>query len=94
MPRSDIADYLALTIETVSRSLADLKKSGVIAVPNVHEIAILDPARLEALAQGLLSHCASALPTARSTADARREISSSSSARYAMYCDEMIAAGI
>lgn len=31
MKRSDIADYLGLTIETVSRGLSRLKKSGVIA---------------------------------------------------------------
>lgn len=32
MCRSDIADYLGLTIETVSRNLTDLKRSGAIAV--------------------------------------------------------------
>src|ERR1700693_1563285 len=30
--RYDIADYLALSVETVSRALTDLKRSGVIAL--------------------------------------------------------------
>jgi CRP-like cAMP-binding protein len=32
MSRTDMADYLGLTIETVSRSLTDLKRQGIIAV--------------------------------------------------------------
>lgn len=53
MSRVDIADYLGVTIETVSRSLARLKKLGVIEVPNIHEIVILDDARLRAISGGL-----------------------------------------
>ena len=52
MSRGDIADYLGVTIETVSRSLTKLANSGVIAIPNIHEVAILDLSRLESLAQG------------------------------------------
>jgi CRP-like cAMP-binding protein len=40
MGRQDIADYLGLTIETVCRSLSDLKRSHLIEIPTVHEIAI------------------------------------------------------
>lgn len=36
MNRGDMADYLGLTIETVSRCLSDLKRSGVIAVKGSH----------------------------------------------------------
>ena len=52
MSRLDIADYLGMTVETVCRSLTKLAKSGVIAIPNVHEVVILDRSRLESLAQG------------------------------------------
>lgn len=48
MSRSDIGDYLGLTIETVSRHLTRLKKSGAVDLPNAQEIRILHrPALLE-----------------------------------------------
>ena len=47
MSRGDIADYLGLTIETVSRILSALKRGGVIALPNAHRIDILDRDGLE-----------------------------------------------
>ena len=37
-----IADYLALSVETVSRSLTGLKDRGVIALPGPREIRIID----------------------------------------------------
>jgi CRP/FNR family nitrogen fixation transcriptional regulator len=33
MSRTDIADYLGLTIETVSRTLTQLERQGIIAMP-------------------------------------------------------------
>src|SRR5208283_4053378 len=42
MPRSDIADYLGLTIETVCRTLSLFKRNGVIAIPNPHRVELLD----------------------------------------------------
>ena len=48
--RQQIGDILGLTIETVSRQMSALKRDGVIALPSRREIAILDRARLEALA--------------------------------------------
>lgn len=49
MSRQDIADYLGLTIETVSRTFTKLERAGVIAiVPG--GICLLDSARAEALA--------------------------------------------
>jgi CRP/FNR family transcriptional regulator len=49
MSRQDIADYLGLTIETVSRTFTRLERVGVIEI--VHGgISLLDPARAEALA--------------------------------------------
>jgi len=49
MSRQDIADYLGLTIETVSRTFTKLERDGVIEIlPG--SICLLDPARAEALA--------------------------------------------
>lgn len=50
MQRNDIADYLGLTFETVSRALRVLKEGGVIRVPCVHQIEVLDHPALESLA--------------------------------------------
>jgi CRP/FNR family transcriptional regulator len=52
MGRSDIADHLGLTTETVSRTLTKLKQDGVIALPNPTRISIEDRDRLEELASG------------------------------------------
>jgi CRP/FNR family transcriptional regulator len=49
MTRTDIADYLGLTIETVSRTLTHLREDAVIAVHRA-EIRVLDRAELEARA--------------------------------------------
>jgi CRP-like cAMP-binding protein len=40
--RYDVADYLALSVETVSRSLTGLKERGLIALSGPREIGILD----------------------------------------------------
>ena len=42
MTRGDIADYLGLTIETVSRQFTRLKNEGVIDLPSRREVTILD----------------------------------------------------
>lgn len=46
MSRCDIADYLGMAHETVSRVFTQLKKSGVIAEAAVNHIKILKPAAL------------------------------------------------
>jgi CRP-like cAMP-binding protein len=52
LTRTDIADFLGLTIETVSRSLTKLRMQRIIDLPQVHAIVILDQERLEELANG------------------------------------------
>jgi CRP-like cAMP-binding protein len=42
MSRQDIADYLGLTIETVSRTLSHLERSAAIAVPTSRRIVLRD----------------------------------------------------
>ncbi|WP_242914313.1 Crp/Fnr family transcriptional regulator [Brevundimonas pishanensis] len=52
MTRLDIADYLGLTIETVSRVMTQLKTSGMIRLLPGNDVEITDPDRLLALAEG------------------------------------------
>ncbi len=49
MTRNDIGDYLALTIETVSRTLSHLERMSLIALPTARQIEIKDVAALEEL---------------------------------------------
>ncbi|HYZ41725.1 MAG TPA: helix-turn-helix domain-containing protein [Stellaceae bacterium] len=51
MSRSDIADYLGLTVETVCRTLSAFKREGVIAIPNPHRIELLDRDALVAMTE-------------------------------------------
>ena len=52
MNRSDIADYLALTVETVSRLLTHLRSRGFIDLPTPNHIVLLKPQMLESIASG------------------------------------------
>ena len=45
----DIADYLSLTHETISRTMAAFKRAGIIATPSRRRVTILDEPRLRAL---------------------------------------------
>jgi CRP/FNR family transcriptional regulator, nitrogen fixation regulation protein len=49
MSRQDIADYLGLTIETVSRTLSQLDRDGVIALPSTRRVVVKDRRALRAL---------------------------------------------
>ena len=48
MSRTDIGNYLGLTIETVSRSIGRLQKSGILTVSN-KDIEILNPQELQSI---------------------------------------------
>lgn len=50
MPRHDIADYLGLTLETVSRMFAELKEMGQIRLESARRVRVLDMDRLRAMA--------------------------------------------
>jgi CRP/FNR family transcriptional regulator len=53
MTRGDIADYLGLTIETVSRTLTHLRRDGLIDIPGTGVLTIQNRLALENLAGGL-----------------------------------------
>ncbi len=53
MSRSDVADYLGLTIETVSRTLTKFKISGLVELPNPGTVSLTDPATLRRIAEGM-----------------------------------------
>lgn len=52
MSRTDIADYLGLRIETVSRELSALKSSRMVQFLSTHEVRLLDRAVLRDRAEG------------------------------------------
>jgi CRP/FNR family nitrogen fixation transcriptional regulator len=71
--RYDVADYLALSVETVSRSLTGLKERGLIALSGPREIGILDR---DALAdeQDAGEMAASPRPVARCVSSAIKDL--------------------
>ena len=53
MSRQDVADYLGLTIETVSRTLTQLEQNGVIALPTLRRIELRNDKLPSHVAQNL-----------------------------------------
>jgi len=51
MGRGDIADHLGLTMETVSRTFTRLRQQGLIVLPHLHVVEIVDEAGLRSLAE-------------------------------------------
>jgi CRP/FNR family transcriptional regulator len=51
MSRTDIADYLGLTIETVSRTLSQLRTAGIIRMAGLYSLELADPERLSELSE-------------------------------------------
>lgn len=52
MNRTEIADYLGLTIETVSRQFSKLRSAGVIGIDNNHQVSIRSRDLLASTAEG------------------------------------------
>lgn len=52
MSRADMADYLGLTIETVSRTLTKLTRDKLIELPSPHRVIVPAEARLRRIAAG------------------------------------------
>jgi len=57
MSRYDIADYLAMSVETVSRSLSDLKHRGTITFADIHRVRILDHDALDDGGNARMGNC-------------------------------------
>lgn len=53
MSRSDIASYLGLSLESVSRATAKLQRRGIIAFPNRHLARVLDRAQFDRLTRAI-----------------------------------------
>jgi len=49
MSRQDIADYLGLTIETVSRSMSQFERDGVIALSGARQLRVVSRGALQSL---------------------------------------------
>jgi CRP-like cAMP-binding protein len=53
MTRDDIADYVGMTIETISRTATQRRSDGLIDIPNASDIVILNRPAMERIAGGL-----------------------------------------
>ena len=53
MSRSDIASYLGLSLESVSRATAKLQRRGIVSFPNRHLARILDRAQFDRLSKAI-----------------------------------------
>jgi CRP/FNR family nitrogen fixation transcriptional regulator len=49
MSRADIADYLGLTIETVSRAFSEFERQAAISLPSSRHVVMRDPIALHEL---------------------------------------------
>ena len=51
MTRTDIADFLGLTIATVSRCFTKLRKEGIISLPHPHQVCVCNHDALAGLVE-------------------------------------------
>ncbi|WP_417316774.1 cyclic nucleotide-binding domain-containing protein [Emcibacter sp.] len=52
MSRADVADYLGLTVETVSRQFTKLAQEDLIRLDSAHNVILLDPESLQEMSEG------------------------------------------
>jgi len=52
MNRTDLADYLGLTVESVSRAFSQLRQDGLIAFAHSHEVTVVNAPRMIDIANG------------------------------------------
>jgi CRP/FNR family nitrogen fixation transcriptional regulator len=72
MSRYDIADYLALSVETVSRAMTDLKQRGAIALAGTRRVTIVDRGAFQDLDNDDLPARARTVAAARAAGRGRR----------------------
>jgi CRP-like cAMP-binding protein len=71
MSRYDIADYLCIAVETVSRALTDLRQRGVIRFGDIRSVQICDRCALEALSEGSQADDAGGVASTTAPAESR-----------------------
>ena len=81
MSRQDMADYLGLTIETVSRTLSRFRRLGLIDLAGRHTVMLRRVDRLQALADGLAGDAAEPCPFGRRAGPGDRDASVAGAAR-------------
>jgi CRP/FNR family transcriptional regulator len=79
--RQDMADYLGLTIETVSRTVSRFRRDGLIAQEARHELILKRPRALQALANAADDR----LPAAQSSSNRMRSAAPSGSSNWPLW---------
>lgn len=53
MTRKDLADYLGMSFETVSRAFSELKRYGIVSLPSAYDVIVHDDEKLTDVSEGL-----------------------------------------
>lgn len=51
MSRIDVADYLDMSVQSLSRELLDFADARLISIPNIRQVEIIDVTALEEIAE-------------------------------------------